>query len=101
MRPIGKHVRRVLEILEECGPSTYLQVFERMSVPKPNVSKYCVRAVEMGLATADNSVKPKLYAAVKGWRETEQARRKMYQRPDATYGHRIAPGVGAHNPFNL
>ena len=83
MRPIGKHVRTVMQILDDLGPCTYRQVWERMDVCKQNANKYCSRAVALGLATVDKTTKPCLYAAVPGWADTAVARRRSCQRSAA------------------
>ena len=97
MRPIGKHVRTVMQILDDLGPCTYRQVWERMDVCKQNANKYCGRAVALGLATVDKTTKPCLYAAVPGWADTAVARRRSYQRRDSMPV--APPSFGAHNPF--
>ena len=99
MRPIGNHVRRVMAILEDRGPSTYLDVHAGMSVCKENAKKYCLRAVALGLATSDRLTRPATYTAIPGWQDAAIARRVMYQRPAPPPKPRVSFVVGAHNPF--
>ena len=101
MRPIGNHVRRVMAILQERGPSTYLDVHAEMDVCKQHSSKYCKRAVGLGLATVDATVYPRVYTAVPGWQDAAIARRVMYQRPVAEPKPVVSFVGSANNPFGV
>ena len=49
-QPIGKRINEVLEIVDELGPSSYRQVYERMDgVLIENAGKYCPPARGVGM----------------------------------------------------
>lgn len=65
---IGSRIIEACGIVEELGPASYRQVYERMEgVALENAGKYCERAVGHGLMTADRSVYPKRFSVVPGW----------------------------------
>ncbi len=69
-RPIGKHVRYALEILEFIGPATYSQVWAYMPEieESSNAAKCLRRGVDYGFAERVGG-NPMQYRALPGWRE--------------------------------
>lgn len=96
---VGERILEVCEILEELGPGGSGDVAKLMGltaegkiVGGANASKYCARAVEMGLLTVDkspinNHSHYNIYTVAPDWRErikgkTKYAvRAKPYARP--------------------
>lgn len=74
-RPVGFRIREACEIVERCGPCDYRIVRAWMDDPAVhhNASKYCSRAVEMGLMTATKDASGAnlntQYSVVPNWRE--------------------------------
>lgn len=75
MRPVGKRIIEVCEVIEMYGPCGYAVVTSETDIPRENASKYCIRAVSYGLMTVD---KPEnrgtraafsTYSVVPNWRE--------------------------------
>lgn len=65
-----RNLYEVVEIVEYEGTATAAQVFKRLDRERPSshASKYCLRAVKMGLMTANREVWPMQYQAVPNWR---------------------------------
>lgn len=69
-RPVGNRIRQVLEVVDAAGPSTVREILPRLvGVEVTNASKYCRRAVALGLMQAAGEQRPARYAAAPGWRE--------------------------------
>ena len=86
MRPVGKNVRAVMEIIDADGPLSYMGVFLLSDLDgSENATKYLRRCVAMGYATVDTSVCPRVYSAVQGWRTAIDAPRvlRAVQKPAA------------------
>lgn len=69
MRPIGTQMRALLEASEILGrPAKASELNHLLKTPAYNATKVCVRAITHGLMWADKG-KPRLFQAVRGWRE--------------------------------
>ena len=68
MRPVGKRIIAVMEILDREGPSQYSHVEMHMGILDPtNTSTYLQRAVKLGLVTVDNSGERRIYRSAPDW----------------------------------
>lgn len=84
-RPIGNNIRQVCLIVEAIGPCRSAEIWPRM-VSKNAAEyawRYCQRAVEYGLMTADKSLRQHIFTIVPEWREllNDPARRPVKAKP--------------------
>lgn len=78
MRPVGKHIRAVMELLDADGPLSYIDLFSISDLDRSeNATKYLRRCVAMGYATVDTTVFPRLYKAAPDWRKAIDAPRVL------------------------
>lgn len=85
MRPIGKNVWNVCQVLD-CGEAmTYRQVSDQLpDMGLHNASKYLVRAEKLGLVTCNREMKPHQFRAIPGWADMASAeRRRKASKPAA------------------
>lgn len=69
-RRYGAQIPRILEIVDVIGPCSTGEVYAfSTAMPRPNVEKYCTRAVSRGWMTVDRGGKLKQWTVVPGWRE--------------------------------
>jgi hypothetical protein len=85
-RPIGNHIRTICEILERIGPShAYTLLDHYAAIEYSNMSKYCSRAVGLGLMTVIRGTgKPSnrnVYTVVSNWRELIELRATTKLKP--------------------
>lgn len=93
---VGARVMQVLAILDAHGPQGYRRVAEiHGGITNPAASKYCHRAVAMGLATRDDSTWPGKYAVVADWRSRAAHKSLAVRMPS----NKPIPTFGAHNPW--
>lgn len=85
-RPIGNHIRTICALVEKMGPTTARMLMPHMQdMKQTNISKYCSRAVGLGLMT----VKPgkarigdsNAYTIVPGWEEMADKRKTTKLKP--------------------
>lgn len=97
-RPVGNRIRQVLEIVDAAGPSTVREILSCLvGVEVSNASKYCRRAVSMGLMQAVPEPAPTRFAAAPGWRERLAPRK---HRTRTTTPPAPAAGVTQKSPPN-
>jgi hypothetical protein len=82
-RPIGHRIRQVCEAIEQAGrPCTTADLAPHMpGVERPNIDKYCSRAVGLQLLRVDRSARPKRYTVVPGWQLDPEATRTTQSKP--------------------
>ena len=86
-RPIGQRIRQACEIVEMYGPCGYAVISTETGIVPTNASKYCVRAVNLGLMTVDKPGKRgqksnfAIYSVVPGWRDKLAAKKKLIDKP--------------------
>lgn len=86
-RPIGQRIRQACEIVEMYGPCGYAIISTETGIVATNASKYCVRAVNLGLMTVDKPGKRgqksnfAIYSVVPGWRDKLAAKKKLIDKP--------------------
>ncbi|MBK5204344.1 MAG: hypothetical protein JJD98_02735 [Polaromonas sp.] len=69
-RRYGAHIPALCEIVEVIGPCSTGEVYAfSTAMTRPNVEKYCTRAVGLGLMTVDRSGRLKQWSVVPGWRD--------------------------------
>lgn len=85
-RPVGNHIRAICTVLEEIGPATTRQIFEKTDgISVENVGKYASRAVGLGMASVQvGSRKPKdcnVYTVNPDWMAIAGQRRTTRLKP--------------------
>lgn len=85
-RPIGGHIRNICTVLEEIGPAnarTLMAHFPHVS--RPNLHKYCTRAVVKGFITTHTSPckygATNIYTVVPEWRQLAEVRKPAAPKP--------------------
>ena len=70
VRPIGQRIRQCLAVLDtNQAPMTAREVWQHLEgVSIENSSKYCVRAVELGLMTVNRETRHNQFQCVGGWK---------------------------------
>lgn len=85
-RPIGQRIRQACEMVEMYGPCGYSVISSETGIPRANASKYCIRAVALGLMTVQKPGKRgqkhnfAIYSVVPGWREKLGVERPIQRR---------------------
>lgn len=101
-RPIGQRIRQACEIVEMYGPCGYAIISTETGIVATNASKYCVRAVNLGLMTVQKPGKRgqksnfAIYSVVPGWRDKIGTEKREKQKKVI---HRVATGISF--VFNL
>jgi len=76
MRPVGNRIKQACEVIEQYGPCGYAVITSETGIERSNASKYCQRAVGLGLMTVQRPEKRwhreafAIYSVVPGWRDS-------------------------------
>lgn len=66
-RSVGARIRTLLQETDRLGSATSRQLSDATGIDMPNIGKYCLRAVGMGLMEVDRTTRPSIYRASAGW----------------------------------
>lgn len=79
-RPIGERIRTLCEVLDKHGPSGIVNLRDQMpDVERPNLWKYCTRAVGLGLLSVNRDTGHSIFTVAANWRELADQRRTTKQ----------------------
>jgi len=86
-RPIGSHIRRICELLEQIGPASPRTLMTHItSVGQANMGMYCSRAVGLGLMTVDRRIgrtgRVNVYTVTADWRDIADRRKTSRRMPE-------------------
>lgn len=101
-RPIGQRIRQACEIVETYGPCGYAVISTETGIVATNASKYCVRAVNLGLMTVEKPGKRghknnfAIYTVAPNWREKVGTQKRDKPQPVI---HRVTTAINF--VFNL
>lgn len=105
-RPVGNHIRNICASIEESGPSGIKAVRERFpEIEYSNASKYCSRAVGLGLMTVERGRGSKasycVFTVVPGWREMAEKRRTTKLPPATPRVAKATRWQGVNSVFSI
>ena len=95
VRPIGQRIRQCLAVIDtNQAPMTAREVWNHLEgVSIENSSKYCLRAVDLGLMTVNRETRHNQFQCVGGWKVKLEQRQRVVEPKKVLPRHKMINSV--------